>query len=179
LAEERTVGVQQAVAWIVDVGCFRGHAVDFKDLECLAALECSHVGYPYVVATEIETIEPTRKVVEGRQHRRSFQLGSVEEDGAAAVRAKIDELNGLTRCGDVIEPFGIRIEVCRCHCDGSRVVEYQILEVALTIADDFGHLLLGYREDLAAGLIGVLNVEHTKLGSRSVGLNQSIDGQCA
>ena len=68
LGGEGAPGVEDAVFGIVDVGRFGGDAVEFDDMEILAALEGFEGGAADVVAAEVEAWKVFAGVVNGGFH---------------------------------------------------------------------------------------------------------------
>src|SRR5262245_36206313 len=50
---KRLVGVKKRSAWVVDIGRFRGHTVQFDDGQIFPGLKCSDIGITHVESAEV------------------------------------------------------------------------------------------------------------------------------
>jgi hypothetical protein len=125
-----------------------------------------------VETSEVETGVRLRDRIDSGLELRRAVSRPVEENGAAAVRAELDQADALAGSGDaVVQPR--EVDVREAH--GPVVSQDQVGQAARTISDDLGEALLGDRADAARGLTRVAVVEHSEFEAADIALHDGVD----
>ena len=90
---------------------------------------------------------------------------AIEEDGAAAVGADLDETDALSSRGNA---GGIAAQVDLGDASGAGVTEDEVAQGAAAVANDFGEALFGDGEDAAFRFARMADVEDAELEAADV-----------
>ena len=153
----------------------RGHAVQLQDRDVLTAHERLARWNTQIESPEVEAVKSSGGVVDRMFERRCQQRTSVVEARPAAVAPAIAERNSLGRRRHLAQTMGVMPQMIARHADRVWVVENELLERAASVADDGWQPLLGDRQDAAARVARLADVEHAELDARHVLLHDCVD----
>ena len=111
LSEQHTVGFEETELGVVDVRCFRGHAVQLNDLDVAARHEVLPRRNTNIKATEEEAIEGLRYLVDNFFQCGSDRFAPVKEDGTPAMGPDLNQLHTLSRRRHLVSPIRILTQV--------------------------------------------------------------------
>ena len=151
----------------------RGDAVELEDLQAESGAEVIDRRRAQIEAPEMKTLDAAGEGFDRRLELGCPVFAAVEEDCSPAVIADLDELYPLGCGGNLVEPPEVRLEVVLRHADRAIVGENQRLEAAPTVTDDHRKALAGDREDPAALLRRVTDIEDAELLPGDIPLGDS------
>jgi hypothetical protein len=111
LSEQDTIGLEKTELGVVDVGCFRGDAIQLNDLEVAARHEVLPRRNTNIKATEEEALEGFRYLIDNLLQCGGDGFTAVKENGTPAMGPDLNQLHTLSRRWHLVSPIQMLTQV--------------------------------------------------------------------